>query len=679
EGMHHSALSAAAIALDDPQETPALIDWAFVPGSRQRDPAHPGRMPVSGGNLANVITSVMDRDGLGNEGAPGYCLWGQSLQPAADLLEDNPKYRARSLYREFPNYRQYYHACWRWNCLDAVTPPIGDSGSTCYWGLVNPSAPALLRAFRIYGDAELARLAWQALGRKLDSVHGSIYEADPEALRRDVARVVSGPEPPLESRFLDGWGLAILQAPQRAFGRALWLYFGRNTGHGHLDRLNLGLYAENLDLLPDFGYPEYASGRPRDLAWCRNNASHNVVTVDDAAQRDSYTGHLLAFQPEGKARVVDASSDGIYPNCTTYRRTAWLIDADERRSYVLDVVRVRGGSKHTLSWHGPPGEVTTTGLVLQPQAQGTFAGPEVAREAEAAEWRTKAGWSFLFNVARAANPPEEFTVDYRAEDSRGRIAAGREPHLRLHNLTPLQEVALADGEPPQNRAGAPKSIRFVLATRKGENLDSAFVTLLEPYDRVPFITRARRLPVLEAAPGTNPVAVEVTLADGRVDTVVSCEAPGRVRLAGGLELEGAYGFLSRRDGTVEYAKLMEGTLLAWDDFRLTAARAAYTGTITRVLADDPNDQQLELSAPLPEGQAGRTLIVKNDGEQDAAYTLAAPPRGRRVSLGAISLVRGYVDPNDHAKGFRYNVSPGDAYKVPTYTSIDRAAGTKPKE
>ena len=188
---------------------------------------------------------------------------------------------------------------------------------------------------------------------------------------------------------------------------------------------------------------------------------------------------------------------------------------------------------------------------------------------------------------------------------------------------------------------------------------------------MPFITRARRLPVLEAAPAPTRWP-SVTLADGRVDTVVSCEAPGRVRLAGGLELEGAYGFLSRRDGTVEYAKLMEGTLLAWDDFRLTAARAAYTGTITRVLADDPNDQQLELSAPLPEGQAGRTLIVKNDGEQDAAYTLAAPPRGRRVSLGAISLVRGYVDPNDHAKGFRYNVSPGGAYKVPTYTSIDRA-------
>lgn len=674
EGMHQRALIAAALALDDPVETPALIDWVFAPGTAKRDPKRPGRLIVTGGNLANVIVNVMDRDGLGNEGAPGYSMWGATLQAAADLLEDNPKYRKRSIYREFPKYRQYYHASSRWACLDAATPPIGDSGACSAWNLVSATVPALLRAFQVYGDPELARIAWHRLGGKLDEVHGSIYEADPEALRRQVEQVVGGPQPPLTSRFLDGWGLAILQAPYREHGRALWIYFGRNTGHGHKDRLTLGLYAENIDMLPDLGYPEYASGRPKDIAWCRNNAAHNTATVDDAAQQSSYTGHLLAFEPEGKARVVDVASDGIYPNNTTFRRTAWLVDADERYSYVLDVMRVRGGNTHVLSWHGPPGVVSTGGLALQKQEKGTYAGPDVPFEFLAPNWRTKAGWSFLYNVERMAHPPETFFVDYQATDTRGRIAEGREPHLRLHNLTPLHEVALADGDPPQNKRGAPRRLRYVLGRRNGTNLESLFVTVLEPYDHTPFITAVRRLAILESAPGTHPVAVEVVLADGRVDTLISCEAPGRVRVEGEVVLDGTYGFLARRGGQVECAKLMGGTLLEWRQFRLECDRPAYTGTIVRVLADDPNNQQLELSEPLPADLVGRTLIIQNDGVQDAAYTIAAPPQGTRVSLGSISLVRAYADPEDHAQGYVYNVAPGNAYRVPTFRYMEAGTG-----
>jgi len=678
EGTHQWAIIAAAIALDRPDETPAIIEWAFAPGTRAADPKHPGRRIITGGNLANVITDRMDRDGLGDEGAPGYCmLWGSFIDPAADLLDRNPKYRARSIFREFPKFRQYYHACWRWNCLDAVTPLIGDSGwGTSAWDVISPRAPILLRAFGIYGDPAMARLAWQLLGRKLDGIHGSIYDEDPEALRQAVEKVVAGPELPLTSRFLDGFGLAILQAPQRENGRALWVYYGRNTRHGHLDRLNLGLYAENIDMLPDFGYPEYCSGRPKDKAWNCNNASHNVPTVDGAAQIQSHTGRLLDFEPEGAARLVDVASDGLYPGNSTCRRTAWLIDVGDRRSYVLDVVRVRGGSTHTLSWHGPPGQVAVSGITPAKQEKGTYAGPDVAFGALGEDWRKEAGYSFLDNVERAGNPPEQFTVDYRATDTRGRIAADREPHLCIHSLTPLQEVALADGEPPQNKPNAPRRMRFVLATRKGKDLDSSFVTLLEPYDHTPFVTKVRRLKILEAAPGTNPVAVEVITADGRTDTAISCEVPGRVKVEDNIVIEGTHGFLSRRGGRVERAKLMEGTLLSCGEFQLTAAQAAYSGTIARIIADDPNDQRLELSdpLPLPKHQAGRTLIVQNDGVHDAAYSLVAPPTGKHVSIGAITLVRRFTDPADHAKGCRYNVSPGDRYRVPTFAWVDAVAG-----
>jgi hypothetical protein len=632
---------------------------------------------VTGGNLGNVLMSLMDRDGLGDEGAPGYSsLWGKILSPVADLLEEAPKYRRYSLYRNYPKFRQFFHTPLRWACLDAVTPNIGDSGATGSWGVVCPPLEAQLRAFEVYGDAAIARDIIRQCGDKLDAVHGSLFEADPEALRRKVAQHVQQPLPPLEGQLMDGFGLAILQTPQRQNGRALWLYYGRNTGHGHLDRLNLGLYAENLDMLPDLGYPEYASGRPRDLAWTRNNAAHTVVIIDGKAQEASYTGYVKAFEPEGKARLVTVESPGIYGAGTFTSRTAWLVDVDAPHSYVLDIVRVRGGREQTLNWHGPSGTVTTTGLTLTKQARGTFAGPDVALEALADNWREKAGYSFLYNVERDTAPPVAFTVDYRGEDRRGRIAAGQEPHLRIHNLTTLQEAALAEGDPPQNRKANPRRLTYLLLTRRGEGLESVFVTVLEPYDRQPFLKAVRLVAAQSQTPGANPVAIEVVTQDGRTDLLLAAENAGKV-VAGDVRMEGQYGFLARRGEQIEIAKLMGGRRLAAGAFVLTASAAQFTGVLKAAQAEAPADQRLELSQAVPaEGRrGGRLLLVQNDGVQDAAYMVEKWPQADVASLGGISLVRGFKDRDDPSQGVVLNVRAGDRYAVPTFVYVEHPGQT----
>lgn len=672
QGLHQAAMIAAALALNNPEETPRLIDWAFAPGSYSPDPDHPGRARVTGGDLADVLVSRMDRDGLGDEGAPGYSAsWGASLLEVADILENNPRYRAHSLYRDYPKFRQYFHAGWRWSCLEAATPPIGDSGGTGAWGVVGPGVDTLLRAFQIYRDPELARHALRLLDGNLEAVHGPIFDPDPESLRRDVAALIQGDSPPFASRLMDGFGLAILQAPSREHGRAVWLYFGRNTGHGHLDRLNLGLYAENIDMLPDLGYPEYASGRPRDLAWTRNNASHNVPIVDGAAQLPSYTGRVRVFEPEGNVRLVEVASDGIYANAPLTRRTTWMIDVDARYSYVVDIVRVRGGAEHTLGWHGPSDTVRADGLTLHLQERGTYAGPEVPPEAVGSDWQQRAGYSFLYNVERDSGPPVNFTVDYRGEDLRGRIAPGREPHLRLHNLTALQEAALADGDPPQNRQGSPRRLKYLLLTRRGAALDSVFVTVLEPYDREPFLRSVRLVPARSETPGANPVAVEVVTNDGRVDTLLTLETDGH-STADAIQMEGRYGFLARRDGKVESAKLMHGTRLEGGGFVLTASTAAYSGILKEVLYQNPADQRLRLSAPLPVAarRPNRLLLVANDGVEDAAYTVTRWPRPDVASLGGISLIRGFKDRKAPEQGIGANVRPGDRVTVPTFVYIE---------
>ena len=73
-------------------------------------------------------------------------------------------------------------------------------------------------------------------------------------------------------------------------------------------------------------------------------------------------------------------------------------------------------------------------------------------------------------------------MDWRVEDTRNRIPEGSEPHLRLHALTPADEVALASGDPPQNKSGNPRRLRYLIQSRLGEDMSSQFVTVLEPYD-----------------------------------------------------------------------------------------------------------------------------------------------------------------------------------------------------
>ena len=413
----------------------------------------------------------MDRDGLGNEGAPGYCLWGASLQPAADLLRTTPA-RARSIYRDFPSIGSITSRA-SGGPASTPTPPVGDSGAASAWGSWPRRArpPPRLRDSR---DPALARFAWQRLGRKLDRVHGSIFSENPEALREEVARLVSGPEPPLESGFMDGWGLAMLQSPNRENGRALWVYYGRNTGHGHKDRLNLGLYAENIDMLPDLGYPEYASGRPKDSAWCRNNASHNVVTVDGTAQNNSYTGRLPLIPAGGKGAwwTSPAMASTQLHHLPAHR----LAGGRERaRSYV----RSPGarGKEHTLvarpsrrDRHRPRPEAA---------GEGTFAGPDVPFEAldrrRSRLIRSSITSSSTRRRVRSITAPRT-----RATGSRRARAAP------AHSQPDARAGGGAGGwRPAPDQRGAPGGC--ATSSRAGREPESTFVTLLEPYDRQPFI------------------------------------------------------------------------------------------------------------------------------------------------------------------------------------------------
>ena len=674
EGMHQVAMAAAAIALDRQPQTNTLLDWVFQPGKLVHDRAG-GGLRNTGGNVPFVLMNSMDRDGMGSEGAPGYSCWGLTMLPLAELLNRYPAYTRYNLFHDFPKYKQCFLTPLAWACLGQVTPPIGDSGACGAWGAVGPGRDALMTLTREYRDPRLARRLLQVAHGKPAAVPYDIFADDPPAQRDQILRIAAAPPPPLESVSLNGFGLAILQTPHADEGRALWMYYGRNTGHGHRDRLNLGLYAKNVDMLPDLGYPEYASGRPKDQIWERNAIAHNVVIVNDEPQAPSYTGRLRLFDAEGPARVVEVESPGVFRSAQTYRRLTALVEVSERDSYAVDFFCVRGGAVHRQSWHGPSAEVAPAGLTLVAQEKGTFAGENVALDELPAEWRDSPGYMYLYDVRRDRRPPAAFSFDYLAESRGKRPAAADQPHLRLICLTQCNEVALAHGDPPQNKKGNPRRLAYAVLSREGNDLASLFTTIIEPYAGKPLVASARLLPLVNPPPGLLAAAVEVVLADGRVDTVVCCEEPGRVT-AGDISLDGTFAVVARRNGQVEFAKLVAGTRLTAPGLALTCPAAFVAGKVRAVNADQPADNRIAVDVTPPPGVTlvGRLAVFANDGLQDAAYIvrgLIKEGDHYQMSTGENTIVRGYAKPADFAAGYSYNVRPGDDFRIPMSARFER--------
>ena len=76
-------------------------------------------------------------------------------------------------------------------------------------------------------------------------------------------------------------------------------------------------------------------------------------------------------------------------------------------------------------------------------------------------------------MSRDHHPSGTFSVDWDVEDTWNVLPEDENIHLRLTMMGEFQEVALADGEPPQ-KPGNPESLTYVLAHRTGENLESQF-------------------------------------------------------------------------------------------------------------------------------------------------------------------------------------------------------------
>jgi hypothetical protein len=135
--------------------------------------------------------------------------------------------------------------------------------------------------------------------------------------------------------------------------------------HGHMNGLNIGLFAHGRDLLPDFGYPPVHLGGwsgPR-FDWYKATAAHNTVLVDGRNQEQPAEGATKLWGSGQVVQTIKVSAPACY-GIERYDRMLVLVHVSPSDFYVLDVFGVEGGADHAWFLRGPESSMSTNGLTL---------------------------------------------------------------------------------------------------------------------------------------------------------------------------------------------------------------------------------------------------------------------------------------------------------------------------
>lgn len=677
-GMHQYAMAAAAIALDDPKETPLLLDWLFEP--------HGGKIPA-------ILVNELSRDGLGLECGLGYAgIPPRSIFEVARLLEAYPSYSRGNLLADYPKFRNSLSAGERTTVAGGSILHWGDGGGALGMGEFGYPVPLemALRGYQLRGELENLREVLNAAAGDPDKVRGDFYAEDPEAIRNRVAKAAGIEEEAL--RALKGFnsggvGFSVLQSPYQNRPRMVALNYGpMSWGHGHADRLGLHLISDGVYMATDLGYPTTTFYHPPRIGWTSHTASHNTVMVDDTImeRNSSFSGKARLFAEAGPVRVMDidggspetlhgeghsrksSKASPIYPQCKTYRRAVVMVDVDEERSYYLDLFWIRGGKTHRLIQNGGGHEITSDWPEWRVQESGTLAGEKVGFGEfydGPAEWTYQGSGLMYLDKVKRAQPDRPFYVDWQVLAPYSN--PGGVPHFRVHNLTPLDEAATADGRTP---SGPVEALRYLVRTIRGKaSLSTQFLSVLEPYSNEPFISSVRLIRSSESQKGFHAI-VEVTFKNGGRDLLLVNENDAMLE-AEEVSLVGRVGWC-RFDGKGERtgSVLLDGRSLQVGGYQHLPAHPSLTGSIVSLDERDPDNVLLHTGLEeLPESAVGCYIIINNRQRADASYAIKAILPGGIVNIGCAALDELFMDDQDYSKGAYKNISRGDQFHIANHS------------
>ena len=296
-----------------------------------------------------------------------------------------------------------------------------------------------------------------------------------------------------------------------------------------------------------------------------------------------------------------------------------MIDVSPTESYLIDFFRVDGGNDHIMSFHAGEGDVTTQGIDLTPQEKGTYAGETIPFGTHydgPPDGRYRgSGFAYLYGVHRAEKPAAGWWADWKLADT-WKTQRGDTPlHLRYRVLSNAENAALAWGDPPQNKPGNPRRIRYVLLHNTGSE-QSLFASVIEPYrENQPHIADATRIDLGIEERDLTAAAVKITTHTGRTDHILSSDDPNRVfDLSENISAAGRFAIISQ-DNKQTSIFLVGGTQVNTPSGTLLINTPTHRGTVTDFHREETGSAWVEIEGDLPPDKRliGTQVRILNDG------------------------------------------------------------------
>ncbi|MBR2180440.1 MAG: S-layer homology domain-containing protein, partial [Oscillospiraceae bacterium] len=707
-GFSQAVIAAAAVALDNGDETIKWLDFLIKPGFvRIGD--------VTGGGLYDWLITYLDGDGQPNEASLYNYNWLTYLLDVQSYLDDyTVKYDKVDL-RTYPRFIKLLYAFMP-PMLSSYNANYGDSSRKTLTNKVWMGYDTFIAGYRWTGDTNFLK----ALYMKYEDVsvfNEGIFVKNPESIQDEVLQVVEVEgkyNPPSEA--MTQFGFSVIRDGEdfrtsygtkgQDFRRNFWMYFGYNGGHGHKDTLNLGMDAYGYNFMPDLGYPETTGTQPNRLQWISTTLSHNTVVVDEEGQVTSdKRGTPMHFDDTDIVKLMDVDAKEVYPQTDIYRRSVVMIKIDDKVSYGIDFFRIKGGDKHEYSLHTTSDEVfEISGLgTVEKQTDengnyiGTYASPDypygedpVSPNASSYKTFYPRGYTWLENVDRYNSPENKFEVDFAIKDFEKMLPDSRGLHMRATMLGvdgTNTKVAFADGYPARSADNKNiPNLRYMFVKREGENLDTLFTTVLEPYRNTRTLSDITEL-TLTKKDGyelRDDVArvIRVTHASGRVDYVFyatnnavtyTLTDDGRT-----LDFRGFTGVYTVQNGENTYRYVCDGDIIGEPVADVKAGIYGRVADFTHGLAFE-NEIMITPDGEISEEEvaelAGRYVFIENDGVRNGAYQIKSAELrdGKLVlSTGNVDYIRALVDTSDMDGGFTYNIAPRQDVYIPLSYSEDVA-------
>ncbi|MBQ6845795.1 MAG: S-layer homology domain-containing protein, partial [Oscillospiraceae bacterium] len=716
-GQAQSVAAIAAIALNEQPKTDEIIEWLYKPTR-----ATSGNSPVPGGDIERKIINDVDRDGMGNEASPRY---NTSWVGVLGLFADNLcRYEGEQEYNLYANakFAKMYDPQINITLTHSKHPNIGDAGSPASVGF-NGSSSVWYNAFTAidneYYKKKIAQYIWYFTDGNLSQFGNNILLENPGGAEEELLKYIDK-DAAMGSQMLTGYGFAALRdgknyksvsaSSDNNNQRDFWMWFGyTGASHAHNDALNIGIDAFGLDLAPDLGYPEDTSYTPNRLQWVRTALSHNLVVVDENGQAGSthIHGFPMHFDDSGKVKVMDADMKEVYKQTENYRRTIVMIEANDDVSYGIDFFRITGGKHHLYSFHSQAENAyPISGIELTPDPivqdengndiVGSYAGADVPYGKDPWTQNTWSyptkyprGYTWLKNVRRDNSPENQFTIEFDVQDYRKVLKDSSGIKLRLtqvNDFTPT-EVAIAGGYMTQKSETKmmPETWDYVLVERdgKGEELDSLFTTVYQPYRNTPYIESIEGLEVKiksgSEIPGDMARAVKVKHTEangGRCDYVVYATNKDVVyTITDGdfsFDFKGFVGvYTLNANGGIIYRYVNDGDIIGEE----TGKASEYTGKVVDFQKENAFENYIDVEIDCEDlsDLSEKYIYVNNDGVENGVYRIASATDSAeglrdgcvRLDLETVTLIRGHIDQQDLDKGYEYNIKEGQTFRIPT--------------